>query len=969
MTGGLAEGEGADLVEAPAWALLDDVRFDKRGYLRRRPAYESVGESSYFFAKNNGAPVSRNASAVAKYSRDLAAWSTSVGNDGAAILPCAPMDVSVGMVSNADAYPASACVARCASDGSFCVVYMDDALIYARIFDAAGLPIGAAKNLTVGGATFGTYTPVVCCVGTTFAVFAASNAAALYGWTGGLSGGSASWSSSTTIKAATGAPFDATANDDDDEFVLAYWNGSATVLNRLNTSLASQGTATITSSTGATNVGVRYDSGRVLALYQTNPGNLYAASYSDDLGATHFGHTSVSAVASGPAGEPAACLNGSTWCIAWRDNTEGMRYETMTTGGTASGTVTSAGLRIRRAAEPFVSGGVVFIPAYYVKATTPHLQPTGLVMAVYGSGSSRKLGVVARFMSDSVTAAESKTTSRTIGYDTEFSFAALGGAGEYAGSPVASHAAVVSLRLPGGCSRFAEYDGNTYWGGGQLWCYDGTHVFENTPHAFPENISVTFAGAAGGLSTGSYSWKAVYEWEDSSDVLHRSAPSLSVTGTAAATNTATVKVPKLYGSARDGVGQHSYSVALYRTTVGGSVFYLASRTSAADLSSTTAGYWDVSDGLADAYLDGILYTEGGILEANAPPPAWDVTIARGRMWLVSADRRSEVWYSKKLTRGVAPEFNAAQVIDVGRGKISCVEGMDDKVIVFTSEGIFAIYGEGPNDAGQGGTFTDPQPIASDTGGLSREVASGPFGIVFGGHRGAYLLTRGLESQFVGDAVSESLGYGTWLGATTLPLTNEVLIKGAVAGDSMVWNYGTNQWSAWNKPSIAATGNSFHAMGFVSADGLTQEVYLAMRTGSAMMSEDGADYYDTAPSTDASIGWIARSGWVRLGAIHGFQRIWKLRVAFSKNGTAQLRIKYGTRTDALTTIKTFTSAELDATNGFLEVQVPIQKCSEMRFELSLISSGAGQYGEIEIRGVTMVCGVKAGTKPLASTSRA
>ena len=129
MTGGLAEGEGADLVEAPAWALLDDVRFDKRGYLRRRPAYESVGESSYFFAKNNGAPVSRNASAVAKYSRDLAAWSTSVGNDGAAILPCAPMDVSVGMVSNADAYPASACFARCASDGPFGVVYMDDALI------------------------------------------------------------------------------------------------------------------------------------------------------------------------------------------------------------------------------------------------------------------------------------------------------------------------------------------------------------------------------------------------------------------------------------------------------------------------------------------------------------------------------------------------------------------------------------------------------------------------------------------------------------------------------------------------------------------------------------------------------------------------------------------------------------------------------------------------------------------------
>lgn len=962
LNGTKADGTGAVHVEPPAWLALDNVRFTKDGYMTQRPGYGEGATGAAAFFVRRGETV---------YKRGLASILDTAGIGDATLAPATAVDVETATVANGTSGPVACDIARSEAAQMEIVAWIDGGLVYAQLRDLSGNPVGAINNLTASGQTFATAASKslrVCAVSNKFAIFASSDAGGLYGWTVSYFLGAATWGSSVTVKAATGAPFDADSNDDDDEFIVAYWNGSATVLDRRNTSLASQGTATITSSTGATHVSVTYSTGRVLAVYSTTGGGTFCASYSDDLATTHFGHTSLGTSAT-VTPSPSAALSGSTWHVTWNEAVQS--YNTISTTGTAGtqisiyGPVGVAGI--------FVHNSTPYIPCTTASLSGDNLQPAGLLMAVYGS--TAKMSPVARFLVDRLSPAISRsrtirTENVTASNHARFAFAAresIASISATATSLVSGSSSIsrVDLTLPGGASSFAEFDGNVYFGGGQLWGFDGMHAWESTPHQFPENLSVAFAGSSGFLSAGSYSWKAVYEWEDANGILHRSAPSLSVTGTATSTQTATVKVPKLYATHRDGAAQQTYWVALYRTAVGGSVFYLSGRWPASALSGATTGYWDVADGLADAGLGEILYTEGGILEATSPPPVWDLTIAGGRMWIVSADRRNELWYSKKLTRGISPEFNAAQVIDVP-DSVMCVRAMDDKVLALGETGIFAIYGDGPNDAGQGGTFTDPQRIQSPTGCLSRETVDTGNGILFGGRRGAYVLGRGLDVQWVSEAVSDSLTTGTFTGAVMLATNNEALVCNG--SNVFAWNLDTGQWSRWEVP-YNATGTTWH---MVSNTAAAEFVYVAHRSVYSYIDCAAATYYDrnAVGGTQSAIPFSAQTGYIRPGSPNAKQRIWRIVFRYQKTGTIGLTVSFGTDVAGLSTFRAYTNAELDTAAGLLEIHVPseYQRAEGLTVGFATTSTG-GQYGTIELQTLSAVVGVRAGTtRRLPSTSR-
>jgi hypothetical protein len=395
------------------------------------------------------------------------------------------------------------------------------------------------------------------------------------------------------------------------------------------------------------------------------------------------------------------------------------------------------------------------------------------------------------------------------------------------------------------------------------------------------------------------------------------------------------------------------------------VFYLSGRWTASALSGATAGYWDVVDGLADTGLGEILYTEGGILEATAPPPVWDMCIAGGRMWLVSADRRNELWYSKKLTRGISPEFNAAQVIDVP-DSVMCVRAMDDKVVAFGEGGIFAIYGDGPNDAGQGGTFTDPQRIQSVTGCLSRETVDTGNGIIFGGRRGAYMLGRGLDVQWISEAVSDSLTTGTFTGAAMLATNNEALLCSGSAIFAL--NLDTGQWSEWEVP-YGATGTTWH---MVSNGAATEYVYVAHRSARSAIDCSSATYADRngVGGTYSVIPFSAQTGYIRPGSLNAKQRIWRLVFRYQKTGTIGLTVSLGTDVAGLSTFRAYTNAELDTAAGLLEIHLPseYQRAQGLTIGFATTSTG-GQYGTIEMQSLSAVVGARAGTtRRLPSTDR-
>jgi len=101
----------------------------------------------------------------------------------------------------------------------------------------------------------------------------------------------------------------------------------------------------------------------------------------------------------------------------------------------------------------------------------------------------------------------------------------------------------------------------------------------------------------------------------------------------------------------------------------------------------------------------ILYTAGNVLAADAWPEFEDFTITSNRMWGISRSNPSNVYYSKLFEENIAPEFNVSLVVPLGRNRTcTAIGSLDDKVIVFTENEVFAIYGTGPDNTGANGSF-------------------------------------------------------------------------------------------------------------------------------------------------------------------------------------------------------------------------------------------------------------------------
>lgn len=99
-----------------------------------------------------------------------------------------------------------------------------------------------------------------------------------------------------------------------------------------------------------------------------------------------------------------------------------------------------------------------------------------------------------------------------------------------------------------------------------------------------------------------------------------------------------------------------------------------------------------------------LYTEGDVLAAD-PWPNFDYVVQSGRrMFAHSIADPSTVYYSKVFEPNVAPEFSAALTITLGNNEITALGTIDDKTLCFTEDGIWVIYGTGPDNTGANGDF-------------------------------------------------------------------------------------------------------------------------------------------------------------------------------------------------------------------------------------------------------------------------
>lgn len=517
--------------------------------------------------------------------------------------------------------------------------------------------------------------------------------------------------------------------------------------------------------------------------------------------------------------------------------------------------------------------------------------------------------------------------------------------------------------------------------GGIPWMYDGVKPVEHSFHLWPESLVSTTSGAGGLLTAQQYYYIACYEWTDAQGNLHRSAPSLPLGQvTAGATSTNTVNVPTLRLTYK--TGQNPVRIVLYRWSTAQQNYYQITSIASPTLNSTTTDSIAYVDTLADSSILGntLLYTTGGVIENIAAPAAAATALFKSRQFLLNAENRNVLSYSKQVIQNTPVEFSDLLTIYVppttgaqgSTGEVTALSAMDDKLIVFKAAAIYYITGTGPDNTGANNDFSDPVYI-SGTAGTSNpdSIVLTPQGIMFQSDKGIWLLGRDLSTKYLGADV-EQYNSDVVVSALTVPGTNEVRFS-LDSGTVLVYDYYYSQWGTFS--NIPATSSTLYAGMHTYLNALGQ-----VRQETAGLYLDGSNPVLIKFTTS----------WLKLTGLQGYQRAYFFYILSNYLTPYKLNIEVAydykaaiTQTTLLTPSNTYTTYGSDALYGSggygdgggidqRRVFLNQQKCQSMQVTITEIydasvgiSAGAG----LTMSGINFVVGAKDNKPKLAAAQSA
>ena len=438
----------------------------------------------------------------------------------------------------------------------------------------------------------------------------------------------------------------------------------------------------------------------------------------------------------------------------------------------------------------------------------------------------------------------------------------------------------------------SEIGGSLILGGAILNSYDGGQVTELGFNYWPDSVSVSL-GAGGGLSAGSYSWVACYEWVDQNGYIHRSAPSLPISQTATAGQSATVTVSNLHLTRKQtAAGRENCQIVLYRTLSNGVVYYRVSSISSATFNDPYSFTTNISDTLSDAQIasNPFLYTTGGVVENIVYAPMRSLATHRARLFGVDTTEPNKLWYSRQTSPNAPVEFSEvfSLMIDNRGGEVTALASLDDKLIVFKKNVVMMISGQGPDNLGGQSDFSDSMLITSDCGCIdSKSIVQMPLGLMFQGEKGIYLLTRSLELKYIGAEVEAYNQYEV-VSSQLMADTNQVrfLLSNGVAA---VYDYFVEQWAIFTNHAAVDSVVWKDRFCYIRSDGTV------MVEDSSRTDDDGSFVKMLVStswvqfSTDAG-EYIAATETRMPMTVQGFQRAYKVLVLGQYIGPHKLNVE-------------------------------------------------------------------------------
>lgn len=465
--------------------------------------------------------------------------------------------------------------------------------------------------------------------------------------------------------------------------------------------------------------------------------------------------------------------------------------------------------------------------------------------------------------------------------------------------------------------RTAELGANLHIAGGLPLMYDGNIVTEMNFNFYPEDITALVTGGASTFpSVGTYSYIIVYEWKDAQGQIHRSAPSVEVSATiAATTDDVLITIPFLTLT-----NKPDMRLVVYRTDVNGEIFYKLSEALVNDNTAITGtvGFLDTNSLGANLTSQAILYTTGDVLENEPPPANKSLFKHQNRLFAVGLENGTSLEYTKEWIYGEGVNFSSFLTVTVDSlgGDVTALGTLDDKLIIFKKDRIFVMTGRGPTDNGSQNDFSTPELVSSDIGCSEQEsIAIIPDGLMFKSDKGIYIINRSLQTVYVGAGVEDYNNLDV-RSAAIIDDQNEVRYV-TKTGESLVYNFDFKQWSTFSNYSA----ESNIQLG---------DDYYHLKPDGTVNVETPNEYADNGDVIEMTIEFP----WLSVAGIQGFQRIYFMEFLgdLLTDNHAELSLAYDFE-PGYTEIVVFDTQTGDSTDVFQFRTKPArQKCEAIKIKL-------------------------------------
>jgi len=464
-----------------------------------------------------------------------------------------------------------------------------------------------------------------------------------------------------------------------------------------------------------------------------------------------------------------------------------------------------------------------------------------------------------------------------------------------------------------------------YLNGGVMRTYDPqggasfSAAIDVVPALAPEALTLT-PGTTGSLDQlGTYKYVALYLSVDRQGRVRQgpvsAVASVTLTGVQ---DSIDVAIPTLRAT-----GQ-TYKIRLYRTVNGGGNFY---RVDSGINNDRTVDTVTFSDTVTDAQLEAgeTLYTDSGELDNFAPPALKSIAVYGNRVWGIDAEDDRKLRPSKELQPGVGIGWHPSLEVKIegDGGGATALLTMDDKLLVFKRQAIYAVTGDGPDNRGVGQQWPRPMLVTNAVGTIEPEsVVLTPDGAMFKSLKGIYLLTRGLELKYLGAAVDAYNGEDV-TGVVHLETESQVRFFTA-SGRTLVWDYFFAEWFTFTNQAAQSAVLWSGRPVYLKTDGTVLQE-------STAWSDNG-----TAITMALELAPIAIAG------LGGYQRVWEIRLAgdyfASSTFTAKVAYDYGS-TNAETLALALAGIAVDSTYR-ARGKLARRKCEALRLRLEESSTGQG-----------------------------